>query len=85
MYNYLKTLILFLLVSVLSFQTVSAKNNSLKTLNQSEITKDNFVKDNYTKQEVKIEMRDGVKLHTTIYSPKDTSKTYPYFITKNSI
>ena len=80
MYNYLKTLILFLLVSVLSFQTVSAKNNSLKTLNQSEITKDNFVKDNYTKQEVKIEMRDGVKLHTTIYSPKDTSKTYPILL-----
>ena len=24
-----------------------------------------------------IEMRDGIKLHTTIYSPKDTSKTYP--------
>ncbi len=35
------------------------------------------VKANYTKQEVAIEMRDGIKLHTTIYSPKDTSKTYP--------
>ena len=33
--------------------------------------------DHYTKKEVMIEMRDGVKLHTTIYSPKDTSKTYP--------
>lgn len=36
-----------------------------------------YVADNYTKQEVDIEMRDGVKLHTTIYSPKDTSKKYP--------
>lgn len=35
------------------------------------------VADNYTKQEVYIPMRDGVKLHTTIYSPKDTSKKYP--------
>lgn len=35
------------------------------------------VKAHYNKQEVAIEMRDGVKLHTTIYSPKDTSKTYP--------
>jgi len=35
------------------------------------------VKANYNKQEVTIEMRDGIKLHTTIYSPKDTSKTYP--------
>jgi len=31
------------------------------------------VKDHYTKQEVDIQMRDGIKLHTTIYSPKDTS------------
>ena len=35
------------------------------------------VKANYNKQEVNIEMRDGVKLHTTIYTPKDTSKDYP--------
>ena len=35
------------------------------------------IPDNYTKQEVQIEMRDGVKLHTSIYSPKDTSKEYP--------
>lgn len=38
---------------------------------------DTYVKDNYTKKEVMIEMRDGIKLHTTIYTPKDTSKTYP--------
>jgi hypothetical protein len=35
------------------------------------------VADYYTKNEVYIEMRDGIKLHTTIYSPKDTSKSYP--------
>ncbi|MBW2962480.1 CocE/NonD family hydrolase [Mesonia aestuariivivens] len=35
------------------------------------------VKEHYTKQAVDIEMRDGIKLHTTIYSPKDTSKKYP--------
>ena len=35
------------------------------------------VKDHYTKQEVTIKMRDGIQLHTTIYSPKDTSKEYP--------
>ena len=38
---------------------------------------DNYVADNYTKQEVDIPMRDGVNLHTTIYSPKDTSQEYP--------
>ncbi|MFD0799335.1 CocE/NonD family hydrolase [Maribacter chungangensis] len=36
-----------------------------------------YVSDNYSKQEVKIKMRDGVHLHTTIYTPKDTSKEYP--------
>ncbi len=35
------------------------------------------IKDHYIKQEVDIVMRDGIKLHTTIYSPKDTSKKYP--------
>ncbi len=35
------------------------------------------IPDNYTKKEVQIEMRDGIKLHTSIYSPKDTSKAYP--------
>ncbi len=35
------------------------------------------VEEHYNKQEVAIKMRDGVHLHTTIYSPKDTSKEYP--------
>ncbi|QLE03015.1 CocE/NonD family hydrolase [Galbibacter sp. BG1] len=38
------------------------------------------VKNHYTKQEVSIEMRDGIKMHTTIYSPKDTSREYPIII-----
>ncbi len=41
------------------------------------LEEDVFVKENYAKQEVAIKMRDGVKLHTTIYTPKDTSKVYP--------
>ncbi|HET8754290.1 MAG TPA: CocE/NonD family hydrolase, partial [Salinimicrobium sp.] len=36
----------------------------------------------YNKQEVDIEMRDGIKLHTTIYSPKDTSKEYPIIMNR---
>ncbi|MBI6117776.1 CocE/NonD family hydrolase [Salegentibacter maritimus] len=35
------------------------------------------VKEHYNKTEVEIPMRDGTRLHTTIYSPKDTSKEYP--------
>ena len=35
------------------------------------------VKEHYNKTEEDSPMRDGTKLHTTIYSPKDTSKEYP--------
>jgi len=36
-----------------------------------------FIQTNYSKSEVYITMRDGVKLYTAIYSPKDYSLTYP--------
>jgi len=36
-----------------------------------------FVQENYHKSEYQVEMRDGVKLYTIVYTPKDTSKTYP--------
>jgi len=36
-----------------------------------------FIRSHYDKQEVRIPMRDGVRLFTAIYSPKDRSRTYP--------
>jgi hypothetical protein len=36
-----------------------------------------YVKQFYDKQEVSIPMRDGIKLFTAIYTPKDKSKAYP--------
>lgn len=41
-----------------------------------------FVKENFTKKEVYIPMRDGVKLFTSIYIPKDISKAkkYPFLM-----
>jgi putative CocE/NonD family hydrolase len=36
-----------------------------------------YIRNNYTKTEVMIPMRDGVKLFTAIYAPKDESKNYP--------
>ena len=35
------------------------------------------LRQNYTKQEVMIPMRDGVKLFTSIYEPKDRSEKHP--------
>ena len=39
-----------------------------------------FVKDNYTKIDTTITMRDGVKLYTVIYVPKDQSQKYPFLM-----
>src|SRR6266542_1204204 len=36
-----------------------------------------FVRDHYTKHEHRIPMRDGARLFTTVYVPKDTSQKYP--------
>ena len=35
------------------------------------------IKQIYTKREVMIPMRDGVKLYTAIYEPKDNSERHP--------
>ena len=44
-----------------------------------------FVRENYSKYEFRIPMRDGVKLFTSVYVPKDFSgegKTYPIMLTR---
>jgi len=41
-----------------------------------------WVKANYTKQEVYIPMRDGVRLYTAIYTPKDTSQEWPILLSR---
>lgn len=38
------------------------------------------VKERYTKYEYRIPMRDGKKLFTSVYAPKDTSRSYPFLI-----
>ena len=41
-----------------------------------------YVRENYTKIERSIPMRDGVKLFTAIYIPKDQNKKYPFLINR---
>ena len=38
------------------------------------------VKDRYEKSEHMVLMRDGVRLHTTVYAPRNHGKTYPFLI-----
>ncbi|MEO6844782.1 MAG: CocE/NonD family hydrolase [Ginsengibacter sp.] len=39
-----------------------------------------FVKENYSKIDTNIVMRDGVKLYTVIYVPKDQAEKYPFLM-----
>jgi putative CocE/NonD family hydrolase len=41
-----------------------------------------YIRDNYTRKTHKIKMRDGVHLHTIVYSPKDDSQQYPILMTR---
>jgi len=43
-------------------------------------TPDFNVKEHYTKYEYRIPMRDGVRLFTSVYIPKDMSHSYPFLI-----
>ncbi|WP_299521698.1 CocE/NonD family hydrolase [Winogradskyella sp.] len=71
----------FLLIILIVFTITSCKDDKHQAIETPKTAEVNtYVKDNYTKKEVMIEMRDGIKLHTTIYSPKDTSKAYPMLL-----
>src|ERR1051326_519532 len=50
---------------------------SLTSLMSSQAQSADEVKASYTKMEVQITMRDGIKLFTSIYMPKDQSQKYP--------
>jgi len=39
-----------------------------------------YVKDNYIKYEYQVPMRDGKKLFTSVYVPKDSTKKYPFMM-----
>ena len=69
-----------LLLVLITFTLASCKKTEQPVVVEGKAiaaVENTYAKDNYTKKEVMIEMRDGIKLHTTIYTPKDTSKTYP--------
>lgn len=68
-YNFLRILILTLLLLFLvdSVQIPKAQSNF-------------EIRANYTKMETSIPMRDGTKLFTAIYLPKETSKKYPIML-----
>lgn len=60
----------FVLLIIISFSAAAQNVDSL------------FFADHYTKKEVYITMRDGVKLFTSFYIPKDRSEKHPFLMTR---
>ena len=47
---------------------------------QTALSDSAYIRDNYIKKELHITMRDGIRLFTSIYTPKDVSKKYPIML-----
>ena len=60
--------LLFLFLNTLSFSLAFGQYANPDT---------GFVRERYTKHEYMIAMRDGVRLFTTVYTPKDTTVLHP--------
>lgn len=66
-------LLSYLLPVLLLFHPATARNKAADSA---------WIRANYTKQEVYIPMRDGVRLFTAIYTPKDTKEQHPILINR---
>src|SRR4030095_12756192 len=52
------------------------------SFSQPDAELEKYIKANYLKREVNIPMRDGVKLFTIIYEPKDRTTAYPMLLNR---
>ena len=51
-----------------------------RTQDRPKEEKEDYVKSHYTKYEYRIPMRDGKRLFTSVYIPKDASQAYPFLM-----
>jgi len=72
------SLLFCLLVIVPEQQNTLASGVSQGRLTQQQLA--DYIKANYNKREVMIPTRDGIKLFTSIYEPKDGSQQYPILL-----
>jgi putative CocE/NonD family hydrolase len=80
----LKRLALAALVVLLMSTAVAAADFARADPTQADISESaNYsLREHYTKYEYRIPMRDGVRLFTAVYVPKDSSKPHPFLITR---
>ncbi|MBP1650062.1 MAG: peptidase [Bacteroidetes bacterium] len=60
------------------FVVIIAFNSKVKAIDADSL----WMYEHYTKKEVYIPMRDGVKLFTSIYIPKDNAEKHPFLMTR---
>jgi putative CocE/NonD family hydrolase len=65
--------LLFAALALVTFASAFAQE-------KPEAPQEDYVKAHYTKYEYRIPMRDGAKLFTSVYVPKDMSTTYPIMV-----
>lgn len=68
----------FLLFAVVAVPTLAAMLNAQERPEGPDFD----VKEHYTKYEYRVPMRDGVYLFTTVYVPKDSTRTYPILVNR---
>src|ERR1700721_2851 len=73
----LPSILLFLLANLLLPNRISFR---AAAQNRPDAPLEFSIKEHYTKYEYRVPMRDGVHLFTSIYVPKDSSKTFPFLI-----
>jgi len=71
------TLVITLLAALLPAQ----ERRAADVRSKAEELRD-YIKANYTKFEYKAPMRDGVRLFVSVYTPKDSSKKYPIWMSR---
>ncbi|MEY4189333.1 MAG: hypothetical protein RIR17_69, partial [Planctomycetota bacterium] len=69
------------LLFLLNGSLVSSGQAATAPLDEGKMLRDH-AKAGYTKYEFKIPMRDGKKLFTSVYVPKDDSTTYPILLNR---
>lgn len=70
--HFLSFLLLFIMIPVLTGSVQEKKTKSAAHITSND----------YDKYEYRISMRDGVHLFTSVYIPKDRSRTYPILLTR---